>query len=315
MKKMIIFFTFAITSISQLDAKEELVEIPVEMQKNIDEQKNTQLGDHITKIIEEEGGMIAENESTRISNEEEKAIIEAESVKVKSIAKALAVKEEAIARAKKANALAEIEANKVTRVVKAEALATAEKKKSEAKLRVSKRKAKTEAQENRQKIMTVFKAELEASNKKLRLVIGSDNFNKIHKGSSTSIASESPKVNMQTTLLKEILPTDKIEFEKGNNTLTSKGKNSVAELAKVLKNRATIKIEIAGYTDSDGSNAYNKKLSQARVDMVKKVLITNHISPTRLIARGYGEAKPLVANTTEANKQKNRRVEIYITKS
>ncbi len=79
-----------------------------------------------------------------------------------------------------------------------------------------------------------------------------------------------------------------------------------------MREYTTIRIEIAGHTDSDGSEAYNLKLSQSRVDTVKKELISKHIEASRLVAKGYGETKPLVPNTTRANKARNRRVEINI---
>ena len=103
-----------------------------------------------------------------------------------------------------------------------------------------------------------------------------------------------------------------IEFKKGTNILTNNGNTIVGKLANILKNTPTMNIEIAGYTDSDGSAGYNKKLSQSRVDSVRRVLISKNIKANRLVAKGYGESKPLVPNTTQTNKQKNRRVEIYI---
>ena len=306
MKPMIIFFTFAITSLIQLSAKEEVLdEVPIEMLENVTLEKNTKLDKNINAIIEEEGGDIDQKESTRISNEEELAISEAESIKIKSIARALAIKEEAISKAKKANSLAEIDANKIKAIAKAKAVASAEKKKTESKLRLAQEETIARANESTQKVLSIFKLEAEETKKKLSSVIGVSKANQVIK----TTESVSPNRNAG-----HILKTDRIGFEKGTNILTAQGNNAVQNLAKTLKSKPNIYIEIAGYTDSDGSAVYNKKLSQSRVDMVKKVLMRRHVSDKRLRAHGYGEVNPIAPNTTKSNKEKNRRVEIYVVK-
>ena len=122
-----------------------------------------------------------------------------------------------------------------------------------------------------------------------------------------SVEKANAKVNIQ-----KLLQLENIEFEVAKGSLTTKGRKTVDKLGKILQQYASIRIEIAGHTDSDGSSAFNQRLSQARVDTVKKRLIQDRIAASRLIARGYGETKPLVPNTNDANKQKNRRVEINI---
>lgn len=114
------------------------------------------------------------------------------------------------------------------------------------------------------------------------------------------------------TKIVKLLQIENIEFEVAKGTLTPKGEATVDKLANILKEYPHIKIEIAGHTDSDGSAVFNQKLSQDRVDTVKKRLVSKGVSASRLNARGYGESKPLVPNTTDENKQKNRRVEINI---
>jgi outer membrane protein OmpA-like peptidoglycan-associated protein len=110
----------------------------------------------------------------------------------------------------------------------------------------------------------------------------------------------------------KLLKVENIEFEVAKESLTPKGLATVDKLAAILKQYPHIKIEIAGHTDSDGNAEFNQKLSQARVDNVKKALISRGIDASRMIAKGYGETKPLVPNDSAENKQKNRRVEINI---
>jgi OOP family OmpA-OmpF porin len=72
---------------------------------------------------------------------------------------------------------------------------------------------------------------------------------------------------------------------------------------------------IDGYTDSKGDHAYNQKLSERRAESVKNWLVTKEgIDASRLITKGWGEAKPVAPNDTDANRQKNRRVEAIVEK-
>jgi outer membrane protein OmpA-like peptidoglycan-associated protein len=69
---------------------------------------------------------------------------------------------------------------------------------------------------------------------------------------------------------------------------------------------------IEGYTDDLGDDAYNLTLSRRRAETVRQALIDQGVSPARLVADGYGEAYPVAPNDSDANRQRNRRVEIVI---
>lgn len=73
-------------------------------------------------------------------------------------------------------------------------------------------------------------------------------------------------------------------------------------------------IELAGHTDNQGSDEYNTKLSQNRVNEVAKYLSINGINTNRLTPRGYGKTKPILPNISDFNKSQNRRVEFVIMK-
>jgi OOP family OmpA-OmpF porin len=74
-----------------------------------------------------------------------------------------------------------------------------------------------------------------------------------------------------------------------------------------------VAVILRGHTDSDGDIAYNMDLSLKRAFAVKDYLTANfHISPSLLKVEGCGEGLPLVPNTSERNKQVNRRVEIAV---
>lgn len=98
---------------------------------------------------------------------------------------------------------------------------------------------------------------------------------------------------------------------------TTLKKESYPELNKVvdfLKQNATVEIEIAGHTDNKGSDDYNENLSQGRSQAVVDYLINQGVDSYRLTAHGYGEAKPIDTNDTEAGRANNRRVEFTVVK-
>jgi hypothetical protein len=73
----------------------------------------------------------------------------------------------------------------------------------------------------------------------------------------------------------------------------------------------SLRLTIEGHTDSDGEEAANLDLSQRRAESVRKYLMENgKIDGARLEAQGYGESKPIDANTTPEGKANNRRVEL-----
>jgi len=85
----------------------------------------------------------------------------------------------------------------------------------------------------------------------------------------------------------------------------------IKQIAKILKANPKLKIEIDGYTDNIGTEAYNLKLSLKRAESVKDILVNIYkINPKRIIIKGFGESYPLVPNTTSTNRALNRRVEI-----
>lgn len=73
-------------------------------------------------------------------------------------------------------------------------------------------------------------------------------------------------------------------------------------------------VEISGHTDSDGSDLYNKTLSQGRAKSVVDYLISKGVDPSRLRAVGYGKSKPIESNLTTDGKALNRRVEFLLVK-
>lgn len=103
-----------------------------------------------------------------------------------------------------------------------------------------------------------------------------------------------------------------IQFETGKSTLKESSYVLLADLVEIMKLKPSMKILIAGFTDSDGDDNANLLLSQKRADAVKQYLVSKGISAKRVLALGYGETKPIADNSTEEGKAKNRRTEIKV---
>jgi len=71
-----------------------------------------------------------------------------------------------------------------------------------------------------------------------------------------------------------------------------------------------VNIEVAGHTDSMGSDEYNLNLAQRRADTVRNYLISKGIAADRLSAKAYGESQPVADNATAEGRFENRRVEL-----
>jgi outer membrane protein OmpA-like peptidoglycan-associated protein len=95
-------------------------------------------------------------------------------------------------------------------------------------------------------------------------------------------------------------------------TLTLGGLREVDRVASVLRDFPQARAIIEGHTDSTGSDSYNLSLSERRADAVRAELVAAGVDPSRLSARGMGEAYPKAPNDTAAGRQQNRRVEIIV---
>jgi len=77
-----------------------------------------------------------------------------------------------------------------------------------------------------------------------------------------------------------------------------------------LKGWGDVKVEVAGHTDSIGTDEYNMGLSLRRANAVRDYLISKGIAAENLTAKGYGESQPVADNQTAAGRFTNRRVEL-----
>ncbi len=111
-----------------------------------------------------------------------------------------------------------------------------------------------------------------------------------------------------------IVILEKVYFDVNKATIKEKSFDILDEVAQVMSTVDRIKmVEVAGHTDSDGTDEDNLALSQARAEAVVQYLVDKGISAARMNPVGYGEANPIESNNTSAGKARNRRVEFVIT--
>ena len=107
-----------------------------------------------------------------------------------------------------------------------------------------------------------------------------------------------------------ILPNIFFEFAQSN--LLPDSYSELHRLLEYLNKNETVKIEISGHTDNQGSDIYNHKLSVERAKTVYDYLIAKGVDSNRLSYKGYGKERLIAPNDTEENRAKNRRTEVLI---
>jgi OOP family OmpA-OmpF porin len=105
-----------------------------------------------------------------------------------------------------------------------------------------------------------------------------------------------------------------INFDIGKAAIQAASFPILDDVGNILSKWPQLRIEIGGYTDNTGSEAFNQKLSEARADSVRSYLLTHfpNLQPDQLAAKGYGESNPIAPNTTALGRAKNRRVEFKV---
>jgi OmpA-OmpF porin, OOP family len=108
------------------------------------------------------------------------------------------------------------------------------------------------------------------------------------------------------------LMLNNINFNSNKTVLTEESFAALDKEVLFLNQNPNTFFEIAGHTDSDGPADYNLLLSQGRAQTVVDYLVSKGVKCGQLIARGYGEIKPMKHNKTESDKANNRRVELTV---
>jgi OOP family OmpA-OmpF porin len=121
------------------------------------------------------------------------------------------------------------------------------------------------------------------------------------------------QVDVNGCEIKEEIQLPGVNFERNSDRLQPGADVVLREAAQTLMRNPTIKVEVAGHTDSVGEVDYNEGLSARRAATVRDFLISQGVSPARMTSRGYGEMQPVADNTTDEGKAANRRVVLRVT--
>ena len=105
----------------------------------------------------------------------------------------------------------------------------------------------------------------------------------------------------------------RIQFAYTKATLVGSSYKVLDEVAKILNDNPELNLSVEGHTSNAGVPEMNMKLSQKRADNTKAYLVLKGINSKRLTAKGFGQTKPLNNGSTEAEKAKNRRVELKLS--
>ena len=103
-----------------------------------------------------------------------------------------------------------------------------------------------------------------------------------------------------------------ITFALNSSDLNAQFFNALDGVSMVLKEYDKTVVEVAGHTDSSGSDQYNQSLSERRAQAVAGYLSSHGVKTQRLITIGAGEGHPVASNDTEQGRSANRRVELTI---
>jgi len=110
----------------------------------------------------------------------------------------------------------------------------------------------------------------------------------------------------------DVQDTVSVTFRVNSAVLSPEAKQQLDDLATKTQGARAFMIEVAGHTDSTGSDAKNLRLSQQRADAVVQYLAVQHKIPLRrfVTPMGYGKTDSVADNTTAAGRQQNRRVDV-----
>jgi len=116
----------------------------------------------------------------------------------------------------------------------------------------------------------------------------------------------------------KIFPLENIYYDFNKYNIRADAAKELDKLVQLLIDNPTIKIELGSHTDSVDDEEYNRVLSQRRAESAVNYIESKGIDPARLVAKGYGESKPIARNTNPdgtdnpEGRQKNRRTEFKI---
>jgi len=129
---------------------------------------------------------------------------------------------------------------------------------------------------------------------------------------SPEISAGQARVERLANDVLRITMTSQTAFDTDSADIKPAFQSTMDKVGEVLVRYGKTTLTIAGHTDNVGSAPYNQKLSERRALAVARYLESRKVNPVRLATVGKGESVPAESNATEAGRQANRRVEIYV---
>ncbi len=121
-----------------------------------------------------------------------------------------------------------------------------------------------------------------------------------------------PDPELCESRIAEIQAAGKIAFEPGSATVATESRDTLNQIAEILRECGPIRLEIQGHTDSQGREEMNQQLSQSRAQSVLSELRARRIPTASYSAVGYGETQPIADNDSEEGREENRRIEFRL---
>lgn len=107
---------------------------------------------------------------------------------------------------------------------------------------------------------------------------------------------------------------DRLLFDTGKSTLRKESQEQLKNVSEIMKAYSNVEIKIGGYTDNQGKEENNVKLSNERANSAMNEIVKLGVDAARIKAEGYGSQHPVADNATPEGREKNRRVSIRVTK-
>ena len=104
-----------------------------------------------------------------------------------------------------------------------------------------------------------------------------------------------------------------IHFKVGSSEILKKSYPLLKDIGDIMHDHPEVlKVRVEGHTDNKGNDKKNKELSQVRAEAVVAYLVDHGVEASRMVAKGFGEEKPIADNKTKEGREENRRVEIHV---
>ena len=151
--------------------------------------------------------------------------------------------------------------------------------------------------------------------------------NRAQQADSRATAAESDKVALRAQLLQQLNAVLKTQdtarglivnmsnalFQTGSSDLQPLVREKLAKIAGIVSAYPGLKLDVEGYTDNVGGDAYNQQLSEKRAQSAQDYLVSQGVPANSIVSQGFGKTNPIDSNDTSQGRQNNRRIEIVVS--